>query len=172
MPIRITRHQTARRRAPTAARFEAEADPSADGRFHSLSVISNDGRFELAGVDAGHWHLSITSEAGEAHVDVDVSGGTATVVPVVLEHPVRAHGRVVDATGKPLLGIHVSPSRGHEQFSRSDGTFEVVVPTHGAFDLDFEIADRPNTRWIPLGQRSFAANNSPIDVGDVVVVLP
>lgn len=105
-----------------------------EGAGGSHCVEPVDGVYRVEAVPAG----SATVRAGRdgetalARAEADVRAGEVTDLgTVVLRAPRALAGRVTDAAGRPVGGARVAARSGdfeEEVFSRSDGSFRVVVP--------------------------------------------
>ena len=131
-----------------------------------LTQTGDDGSFDLRGLDAESYQLTITAD-GFARQSVKAAPSDDNV-SVLMRPTIRAAGRLVDSTGQPVGRARVSAQKGNDQASSmssvsgSDGRFTLDLPDTGATQLNV-IAEG----FTPLS-RSISVEGE-MDLGDLVL---
>ncbi len=93
-----------------------------DGPTRAQRGFANaDGTFAFASVDAGAYTVRVTSPAGNGEATVTVVGGQPATVDITLASNAVVIGKLVDPSGKPIVGAPVTtvPDAGNGKVSVS-----------------------------------------------------
>ena len=135
------------------------SEPSGEGALHvplqPLSVVDEQGRFELTGLMDGFHEVTVTTtdgrESDPRQFDVPLSTGP---LRLTLPRLGSITGRVVDPTGKPVVGAEITTRD-------SDGSFRfgidkpapILTDATGAFRID---RLRPGRRYVSAWSSAWA----------------
>jgi protocatechuate 3,4-dioxygenase beta subunit len=131
-------------RVPTASSWALTG-----GALERKAVVHDDLRYELRALPAGREHQIVFDSERFTRfwkTDFEVKAGEVQKVDIECKAGVRLRGRVVDAQGRPLEGVHVEADVDRADFqdwspSRSvatdkDGVFELSGVSPGRADLE------------------------------------
>jgi RNA polymerase sigma-70 factor (ECF subfamily) len=132
--------------------FGASFDLSPPGKTTTLEVRDENGRFELAGLEAGEWDLHVETEDGQKseRTRVEVPGDGAAL-DFLLVRPAILAGTVLDPAGRAVAGAKVvyaleglGPTRELEVTTDSGGRFARFAVPPGPIYLHASAGD-----WAP-----------------------
>ena len=147
---------------------DALVEAAGDG--HGSTFTDDDGRYELQGLDPGSYALSVTPPAA-AHLMMDsqpvsVSAGQSITADFVLDSAGTIDGRVTDANGDPVPGVHLFVT-GYEtpQFQTDeDGRYAIPALVEGLYTLNIDSPGLGPWYIIVDGSRLGDARSTSVDV--------
>ena len=131
-------------------KFEFMVDAPGYARWWSEQCLSEWNRFMIDDTKSG-WQRNFDN------LDFDIKEGMEPVV-IIIEKAVHIRGRIVDPNGNPVEGATAAPARtgsgnsltGDTRFSvttKSDGTFEMLLPASGNCQYNLVAHDGGYQQW-------------------------